>query len=152
MYNVDTSDYVLHFLHSIVTLRKLTSLFQKFWKFCFSWYFFFEKTKTYVYIVFTGMYYRSDMKSSYMWGFFFRRGKWGNFCNMANIFTCRRPNGLGGGAIDHPDRSEQVPDQHYIPDVSENFFKDDISMVHRQKTFIFGVLKAFISNFTYYNL
>ena len=69
---------------------------------------------------------------------------------MANIFTCRRPNGLGGGAIDHPDRSEQVPDQNYIPDVTEKIFKDDISMVYRQKTFIFGVLKAFSSNFTYY--
>ena len=69
---------------------------------------------------------------------------------MANIFTCRRPNGLGGGAIDYPDRSEQVPDQHYIPDVTEKNFKDDISMIHRQKTFIFGVFKAFISNFTYY--
>ena len=68
---------------------------------------------------------------------------------MANIFTCRRPNGLGGGAIDHPDRSGQVPDQHYIPDVTEKNLKDDISMIHRQKTFIFDVLKAFISNFTY---
>ena len=64
---------------------------------------------------------------------------------MANIFTCRRPNRLGGGAIDHPDRSEQVPDQQYIPDVTEKIFKDDISMIHRQKTFIFGVLKAFIT-------
>ena len=71
---------------------------------------------------------------------------------MANIFTCRRPNLLGGGAIDHPDRSEQVPDQHYIPGVTAKIFKDDISMIHRQKTFIFGVLKAFISNFTYYEV
>ena len=71
---------------------------------------------------------------------------------MANIFTCRRPNRLGGGAIDHPDGSEEVPGQHYIPDVTEKIFKDDISMIHHQKTFIFGVLKAFSSNFTYYNL
>ena len=71
---------------------------------------------------------------------------------MANIFTCRRPNRSGGGAIDHSDRSEQVRDQHYIHDVTEKNFKDDISMIHRQKTFIFGVLKAFIGNFTYYNL
>ena len=67
---------------------------------------------------------------------------------MANIFTCRC---AGNGAIDHPGRSEEVPDQHYIPDVTEKIFKDDIAMIHRRKTFIFGVLKAFISNFTYYN-
>ena len=72
--------------------------------------------------------------------------------NILIIFTCRRPNGLGGGAIDHPDRSEQVPGQHDIPDVTDKIFKDDISMIHCQKTFIFGVLKAFISNFTYYNV
>ena len=71
---------------------------------------------------------------------------------MANIFTCRRPNRSIIDAIDDPDRSEQVPDQHYIADVTEKFLKDDIWMIHRQKTFIFGILKAFISNFTYYNL
>ena len=71
---------------------------------------------------------------------------------MANIFTCRRPNWSGVGAIDYPDRFEQVHDQHYIPDVTEKIFKDDVSMIHRQKTFIFGFLKAFINNFTYYNL
>ena len=62
---------------------------------------------------------------------------------MANIFTCRRPNRSGNGAIDHPDRSEQVPGQHYIPDVTGKIFKHDISMIHRQKTFIFGVLTFF---------
>jgi len=61
-------------------------------------------------------------------------------------------NWSGVGAIDHPDRSEQVPGQHYIPDVTEKIFTDDISMIHRQKTFTFGVLKAFISNFTYCNI
>ena len=48
---------------------------------------------------------------------------------MANIFTCRRPNGLGGGAIDHPDRFEQVFDTYYIPEASEKIFMDDVSMV-----------------------
>ena len=57
---------------------------------------------------------------------------------MANILTCRRPNRSGGGAIDHPNRFEQVPDQHYIPDVTKKILKDDISMNHRQKTFILG--------------
>ena len=69
---------------------------------------------------------------------------------MANIFTCRRSNRSGVGVIDYPDLFEQVRDQHFIPDVTEKKFKNDISMIHRQKAFIFGVLKAFISNFTYY--
>ena len=71
---------------------------------------------------------------------------------MTNIFICRCPNRAGVGAIDDPDRSEQVPDQRYIPDVSEKFFTHDILMIRRQKMVIFGVLKVFISNFTYYNL
>ena len=71
---------------------------------------------------------------------------------MTNIYICRCPNRSGVGAIDGPDRSEQVPDQRYIPDVSEKIFTHDISMIRRQKTMIFDVLKAFISNFTYYNL
>ena len=71
---------------------------------------------------------------------------------MTNIFICRCPNRAGVGAIDEPDRSEQVLGQCYIPDVSEKFFTHDILMIRRQKTLIFYVLKAFISNFTYYNL
>ena len=35
---------------------------------------------------------------------------------MTNIFISRCPNRSGAGAIDDPDRSEQVPDQCYIPD------------------------------------
>ena len=71
---------------------------------------------------------------------------------MTNIFLCRCPNRAGVGAIDQPDRSEQVLDQRYIPDVSEKNFTHHISMIRRQKMVIFGVLKVFISNFTYYNL
>ena len=71
---------------------------------------------------------------------------------MTNIFTCKCPNRSGVGAIDDPDQSEQVPDQRYIPDVSENIFAHDISMIRRQKPLVFDVLKAFTSNFTYYNL
>ena len=71
---------------------------------------------------------------------------------MTNIFICRCPNRTGVDAIHEPDRSEQVLDQRYIPDVSENFFTHDILMIRRQKTLIFDVLKAFTSNFTYYNL
>ena len=47
---------------------------------------------------------------------------------------------------------EQILDQRDIPVVSEKIFTPDISMVRRQKMVIFGVLKVFISNFTYYNL
>ena len=71
---------------------------------------------------------------------------------MVNIFTCRCPNRSGVGAIDSPDLFEQVLDQRYIPEVSEKIFMHDISMIRRQKNVIFGVLKVFISNFTYYNL
>eukprot|EP00493_Phyllostaurus_siculus_P017351 UN17618 len=55
-----------------------------------------------------------------MWGFFKRRF-WGNFYNMVNIFTCRCPNRSGVGVIDSPDRFEQVLEQRYIPEVSEDF-------------------------------
>ena len=71
---------------------------------------------------------------------------------MVNIFKCRCPDRSGVGAIDHPDRFEQVSDQHYIRDVSEKIFTHDISMIRRQKTLICDVLKAFMSNFTYYNI
>ena len=71
---------------------------------------------------------------------------------MTNIFICRCPNRAGVGAIDEPDRSEQVLDQRYIPDVPEKIFTHDISMIRRQKTLVFNVLKALISNFTYYDL
>ena len=84
--------------------------------------------------------------------FVFRRSIWASFCNMVNIFTCRCPNRSGVGAIDSPDLFEQVLDQRCIPEVSEKIFTHDISMIRRQKMVIFGVLKVFISNFTYYNL
>ena len=67
---------------------------------------------------------------------------------MVNILTCRCPNWSGVGAIDSPDRLEQVLDQRYLPEVSEKNFTHDISMIRRQKMVIFGVLKVFISNFT----
>ena len=68
------------------------------------------------------------------------------------IFACKCPNRSGVGAIDNPDRFEQVFDPYYIHEVLEKIFTYDISMVRRQKMLIFGVLKAFISKFTYYNL
>ena len=57
---------------------------------------------------------------------------------MINILTFTCPNGPGIGAIDNPDRFEQVFDTYYIPEVSEKIFMDDISMVRPQKTYVFG--------------
>ena len=76
----------------------------------------------------------------------------GPFFKMINIFACTCPNRSGVGAIDNPDRFEQVFDTYYIPEASEKIFTDDISMVRPQKRYVFRVLKAFIGNFTYYNL
>ena len=89
---------------------------------------------------------------SFIEGDTFFGGRGTNFCNMVDIFTCRCPNRSGVGAIDSPDLFEQVLDQRCIPEVSEKIFTHDISMIRRQKMVIFGVLKVFISNFTYYNL
>ena len=68
---------------------------------------------------------------------------------MINIFACTCPNHSGNFAIDNLDQLEQVFGTHYIPEASEKVFTYDISMVRPQEMCIFGVLKAFISNFTY---
>ena len=82
----------------------------------------------------------------------FFRGGMQAVLKVINIFSCTCPNHSGVGAIDNLDRFEQVFDTYYIPEALEKIFTDDISMVRPQKMYIFGVLKAFISNFTYYNL
>ena len=89
-----------------------------------------------------------DLQMTRVGIFFFRGGFWATFCNMVNIFTCRRPNRSGVGAIDITDRFEQVLDQRYIPEVSKKIFTHDILMIRRQKIVMFGLLKVFISNFT----
>ena len=71
---------------------------------------------------------------------------------MVNIFTCRCPDLSGVGAIDYPDRFEQVLDTYYNPEASEKIITEDISMARPQKMYILDALKAFISNFTYCNL
>ena len=48
---------------------------------------------------------------------------------MVNIFAYMCPNRSGVGAINNPDRSEQVFDAYYISEVSKKIFMDDISMV-----------------------
>ena len=54
--------------------------------------------------------------------------------------------------IDNPDRFEQPFDQYYIPEDPEKNFTHDISMVRRQKMFIFDVLEVFIRKITYNKL
>ena len=71
---------------------------------------------------------------------------------MVSFFASTCPNRSGVGAIDNPDRCEQVVDQYYIPEDPEKIFTHDISMVRRQKMSIFDVLKTFISKITYYKL
>ena len=68
---------------------------------------------------------------------------------MVNIFTYTYPNWSRVGAIDSPDQFEQASGQRYI---SEKIFTYDILMIRRQNMVIFGVLKIFISNFTYLKL
>ena len=51
------------------------------------------------------------------------------FWKMINILVYTSPNRSGAGAIDNPDRFEQVFDTYYIPEASEKIFMDDISMV-----------------------
>ena len=53
----------------------------------------------------------------------------GAFKKMVNIFAYTCPNRSGVGAINNPDRSEQVFDAYYISEVSKKIFMDDISMV-----------------------
>ena len=84
--------------------------------------------------------------------FVFRGGGCGPFWKVINIFACTCPNRSGAGAIDNPDRFEQVLDPYYILEVPEKIFTHNISMIRRQKMVIFGVLNVFISNCTYYNL
>ena len=71
---------------------------------------------------------------------------------MVNIFAYTNPKRSGFDGIDNPDRFEQVFDTYDIPEASEKIFMDDISMVRPSLMSVFGGYKAFISNFSYYNL
>ena len=90
---------------------------------------------------------------SSIWEFFFLRG---GGCRpsskMSNIFRCTCPNHSGVGAIDSPDQFFQDFDTYYLTEVSEKEknFTINISMDNPQKMYNFCVLKALISNFTYY--
>ena len=63
--------------------------------------------------------------------------------SMVSFFTCTRPNRSRVGAIDKPDRPEQVFDQYDIPEDPEKNFTNDFSMACHEKMFIFGDSKAF---------
>ena len=76
----------------------------------------------------------------------------GEFLQYGQYLHLQVSKSLGVGAIRYVDQFEQVLDTYYIPEASEKFFKDDISMVRPQKMYILDALKAFISNFTYCNL
>ena len=52
---------------------------------------------------------------------------------MVNIFTQTCPNRVGVGAIDNPDRVEDVFDPYYILEVLQKIFKHDISILRPQK-------------------
>ena len=54
--------------------------------------------------------------------FFFRGGVCRSFRKMVNIFAYTCPNRSGVGAINNPDRSEQVFDVYYISEVSKKNF------------------------------
>ena len=67
---------------------------------------------------------------------FFRGGCGGivvHLFSMVSFFASTRPIRLGVGAIDNPDQSGRVFQQHDISEVPEKNFSDDFSMACRQK-------------------
>ena len=72
--------------------------------------------------------------------------------SMVSFFASTCPIRSGVAAIDNPDQYGQVFEQYDVSEVPEKFFSHDFSMACRQKMFIFGHFKAFISNFIDYNL
>ena len=74
------------------------------------------------------------------------------FRKMVNIFAYTCPNRSGVGAINNPDRSEQVFDAYYISEVSKKNSWATFRWSVLRKCEFLVVFKAFISNFAYYNL
>ena len=72
--------------------------------------------------------------------------------SLASFVTSTRLTWSGVGAIDSPDQSRQFFDQDDPSEVPEKIFSGDFWMACREKMFIFGIFKACISNFAYYNL
>ena len=69
------------------------------------------------------------------------------FWKLIDIFACVCPNRSGVGAIDNPDRLEQVFDPYkiYISEAPEKISTSDISMVRPEKIFIFWWFKGIFS-------
>ena len=71
---------------------------------------------------------------------------------MTSFVTSTRLIRSENGAIDSPDQSRQLFDQYDPSEVPEKIFSGDFSLACREKMFIFGIFKLYISNFAYYNL
>ena len=74
---------------------------------------------------------------------------------IGNILTYTCPNHSGVGVIDSPDRFEHVLHSYCIHQVLEKISDTKFSLSDLKKCLkivFFGVFKAFISNFLYYNL
>ena len=74
------------------------------------------------------------------------------FSLVTSFVVSTRLSRSGVGAIDSPDQSQQLFDQYDPSEVLEKIFSGDFSMACREKMFIFGIFKLYISNFAYYNL
>ena len=62
--------------------------------------------------------------------------------SLVSFFAYTGPDWSEYGAIDKPDRFEQVFDQYDIVEDSKKVFTQDFSMIDRQKMFILGILKV----------
>ena len=77
------------------------------------------------------------------------------FFKIDNFFTYTCPNHSRVGAIDSPDRFDDVLHPYYILEALEIFSGATFSSFVLEKWLkmaFFAVFKAFISNFLYYNL
>ena len=72
--------------------------------------------------------------------------------SLASFVASTRLIRSGAGAIDSPKQFCQTFDQYDKSGVPEKIYSDDFSMAGREKMFIFGIFKLYISNFAYYNL
>ena len=82
---------------------------------------------------------------------FFFRGSFrdiGLLLSSLTSFVASTPLTRSGiGANDSPDHSRQLFDQYDPSEVPEKIFSGDFSMACREKMFIFGIFKRYISNF-----
>ena len=88
-------------------------------------------------------------------GIFFYVGGLRYFFKIDNFFAYTCPNHSRVGAIDNPDRFDDVLHPYYILEAIENFFDTNFGLCILRNwleiAFV-AVFKAFISNFLFYNL